>query len=63
MPWAVSENLGDYKLFFGPKHNIYTFFMILFGLFDTILLFAWQICHVICETENWKKNLFSKVGV
>ena len=40
MPWAVSENLGDYKLFFGPKHNIYTFFMILFGLFDTIIFMS-----------------------
>ena len=33
-------NLGDYKLFFGPKHNIYPFFMILFGLFDFIILFV-----------------------
>ena len=28
------------------------FFMILFGLFDSILLFACQICHGNCETEN-----------
>ena len=31
MPWAVSSSLGDDKLFFRPKHNIYAFFMILFG--------------------------------
>ena len=47
-------SLADNKLFFGPKHNIYTFFMILFGLFDLILLFVCQICHVNCETENLK---------
>ena len=53
MPWAVSLSLGDVKLFFGPKkHNIYALFMILFGLFDSILLFVCQICHVNCETEN-----------
>ena len=54
MSWAMSLSLGDDKLFFGPKHNIYAFFMILFGLFDSILLFVCQICHVNCETENWK---------
>ena len=54
MPWAKSLSLSDDKLFFGPKHNIYTFFMILFGLFNSILLFVCQICHVNCETENWK---------
>ena len=53
MIWAVSSSLGDDKLFFGPKHNIYAFFMILLGLFDLILLFVSQICHVNCETENW----------
>ena len=53
-PWAVSSSLGDVKLFFGPKHNIYALFMILFDLFDSILLFACQICHVNCEAENWK---------
>ena len=47
-------SLGDSKLFFGPKHNINTFFMILFGLFDLILLFVCQICRVNCEKENWK---------
>ena len=34
------------------------FFMILFGLFDLILLFDCQICHVNCETESWKKKKF-----
>ena len=54
MPWAMSLSLGDVKLFFGPKHNIYALFMILFGLFDLILLFVCQICHVNYVTENWK---------
>ena len=40
MPWAVSLRLVDNKLFFVPKHNIYALFMILFGLFDLILLFV-----------------------
>ena len=52
MPWIMSSILGDEKLFFGPKHNISAFFMNLFGLFDLILLFVCQICHVNCETEN-----------
>ena len=30
----MSLSLGDNKLFFVPKHNIYAFLMILFGLFD-----------------------------
>ena len=55
MPWAVSSSLGDVKLFFGPKHNIYALFMILIDLFDSILLFVCQICHVNYEAEkNWK---------
>ena len=54
MPRAVSLSLSDDQLFFGSKHNIYGLFMILFGLFDLILLFVNQICHVNCETENWK---------
>ena len=31
MPWALNSSLGDDKLFFGPKHNIYALFMIQFG--------------------------------
>ena len=54
MPWAMSLSLIDNKLFFGPKHNIFAIFMILFGLFDLVLLFVCQIFHVNCETENWK---------
>ena len=54
MPRAMSSNLGDDKLFFKPKHKIYAFFMILFGLFDLILLFVCQICHVNCDTEKLK---------
>ena len=52
------EPWGDDKLFFWPKHNIYALFMILFGLFGLILLFVCQICHVNCETENWKYKKF-----
>ena len=58
MPWAVSSSLGDVKLFFGPKHNIYALFMILIDLFDLILLFVCQICHVNYEAENWKLKKF-----
>ena len=59
MSWAMSSSLGDDKLFFRPKHNIYVFFMILFGLFDLRLFFVCQICHVNCETEiENKQNLF-----
>ena len=50
-PWAhalvMTNSLSD-------PITKYMFFMILFGLFDLILLFARQICHVNCETENWK---------
>ena len=56
MPWAMSSSLGDDKLFFRPKHNIYVFFMILFGLFDLRLFFVCQICHVNCETEIENKQ-------
>ena len=52
MQFGASTSLSDDKLFCRPKHNIYAFFMILFGLFDFILLFVCQICHVKCETEN-----------
>ena len=34
------------------------FFMIFFGFFDLILIFVCQICHVHCETENWKSTKF-----
>ena len=58
-PWAASSSLGDIKLFFGPKHNIYALFII---LFDLILLFVCLFCHVNCEAENWKlkKKLTTK---
>ena len=55
----MSLSLGDDKHFFRPKHNIYAFFIILFGLFDSILLFVCKICHVNCETEK-ERNLFEK---
>ena len=57
MPWAVSLSLGDDKLFFGPKHNIYALFMILFGLFDLSVKFVMWI--VKQKIEN-KRNLFFK---
>ena len=59
MPSAVSLSLSDDKLFFGPKHNIYALFMILFGLFDLILLFVMWI--VKQKIEN-KRNLFKKIS-
>ena len=37
MLWVVSLWLCDDKLFIRPQHNIYTFFIILFDLFDLIL--------------------------
>ena len=49
MPWAMSSSLGDNKLFFGPKHNIYALFMILFGLF---------VCqNLSCELWNRKLKI------
>ena len=57
MPWAVSLSLGGDKLFFGPKHNIYALFMILFGLFDLSVKFVMWI--VKQKIEN-KRNLFKK---
>ena len=51
MPGAMSSSLGFDKLFFGPKHNIYAFFMILFGIFDTI------ICLSILSFKLWNKKL------
>ena len=54
---AVSSSLGDVKLFFGPKHNIYALFMILFGLFDLSVKFVMWI--VKQKIEN-KRNLFFK---
>ena len=32
------SSLGDDNLFFRPKHNFFAFIMILFGLFDLILI-------------------------
>ena len=66
MPWAVSLSLGDDKLFFRPKHNIYAFFMTLFGLFDTSMCLANLSCklwnrklkikeiHLKNDSFNWK---------
>ena len=51
-PWAVSLHLSDIKHLIRPKHNIYAFFIILFGLFDLLLIFDCQICNVNCETKN-----------
>ena len=44
----MSLSIRDKKLFFKHKQNIYTFFMILFGWFDLILLFVmWIVKHKI----------------
>ena len=58
----MGSSLGDKKLFFGPKHNIYAIFMILFGLLGLILLLVCQICHMNCQTDKVKikENLFLK---
>ena len=53
MPWTESSSLGDEKLFFGPKNNIYALFMILFGLFDTIICLS----NLSCELWNRKLKL------
>ena len=37
MPWAVNSSIGDDKLFFGPKHNIFIHDSIWFIWFDTII--------------------------
>ena len=58
MPWAMSSSFGDDKLFFGPKHNIYALFMILFGLFDLSVKFVMWI--VKQKIEN-KRNLLKKI--
>ena len=42
----VAKVLSDDKLVIRPKHNIYTLCMILFGLFDLILIFVCQIKFV-----------------
>ena len=58
MPWAVSLGLGDDKLFFGTRNNIHVlFFMILFGLFDSMLLFVLKVVMWIVKQklENKKK--------
>ena len=56
MPWAVSLSLG-YDNFFWPKDNIYTLFMILFGLFDYYLSVKFVMWIVKQKIEN-KRNLF-----
>ena len=49
-PCPVS--LSDDKLFFGPKHNMYPFFMILFDLFDLILLFCLSnLSYYLCNRK------------
>ena len=57
----MSLSLGDDKLFFGPKHNIYALFMILFGLFDLILLFDVKfVMWIVKQKIKNKTNLFLK---
>ena len=53
---TLSQDLGHElsrgdKLFIGPKHNIYTFFMILFGLFDLRLIFVCQFLSCVGGME------------
>ena len=64
MPWAVSLQFSDNKLFIGPKHNMYTFFMILFDLFDTIQFYYLSAKSIICQPnlscELWKQKIENK---
>ena len=61
MPWAMSLSLGDNKLFSRPMHNIYAFFMILFGLFDLILFLSLKfIMWIVKQKIENKINLFQK---
>ena len=60
---TLSQDLGHElsrgdKLFIGPKHNIYTFFMILFGLFDLIPIIICQLTWDLWN-EN-ERSLFKK---
>ena len=61
MPWAVSSSLGDDKLFFGPKHNIYALFMILFGLFVWYYYLSVKfVMWIVKQKIENKRNLFLK---
>ena len=46
-PWAMSSSLGDIKLFFGLKHNIYALFMIL--LLCTRYTIMYQIYQYVLD--------------
>ena len=59
MSWNMSSSLSDNKLFFGPKRNIYAFFLILFGLFDTIIC----LTNLSCGLWNTKRCQFSPVDL
>ena len=61
MPWAERLSLGDNNLFFGPKHNIYTFFMILlvYLIWYYYLSVKFVMWIVKQKIEN-KRNLFKK---
>ena len=58
MPWAVSPSLGDDKFFFETKHNIYTFFMILLGLFDLVLELSVKFSCELLDRKFKKTNFF-----
>ena len=58
MPWTMSLSLSDNKLFFGPKHKIFDFFMILFGLFDLILLSVKFVRWIVKQKIENKRNLY-----
>ena len=59
MPWAASSSLSDQQTLFGPKRNICNFFMILFGLFDLILLLSVKfVMWIVKQKIENKRNLF-----
>ena len=51
-----------WQTLFWPKHNIYDFFMILFGLFDLILLYLSVkfVMWIMKQKIEKKRNLFFK---
>ena len=56
-PWAMSSHLSDDKLFIGPKHNIYTLFMISIWFFYLILLFVMELWNRQLKINKKFKNL------
>ena len=52
----MSLCLSDDQLFIRPKHNIFTFFMILFCLFVYFIQYYHIVCQ-ICHVNDKKRQL------